>query len=103
MDTRSRNMLLLLAGTAALPLVVSQVMPAQRDLAHDLTNIGLVGTLIGLPIGLVAVPNLPTWATALILTLAGFGVKYMMLHHEEDVGELHGFEERQLAEAYGVV
>lgn len=82
------RMLLLLVGTAAVPLIIARVSQRAetKDLAYGLTNVGLVGTLIGVGLGMVIVPKLPIWASALVLTLAGVGVKTLMLPHVEEQG-----------------
>jgi len=94
MDPQARNMILLLAGTAALPIIISHFTEDQAtsDLAYGLTNLGLVGTIIGIGLGVVIVPRSPVWASALILTLTGLGLKFIMLPHGEHEHE-HAHEE----------
>jgi len=96
MNPKAKTMLLLLAGAAAAPILVDIFAREQstKDLAYGLANVGLVGGIIGVGLGLVAVPRLPTWASALILTSAGFGIKLLMLPHGE-----HGEHEETLAHA----
>jgi len=83
MNPKAKLMLFLLAGAAAAPVLVDVLSRRQetKDLAYGLANVGLVGSIIGVGLGLVTVPNLPTWASALILTGAGFGIKLLMLPH----------------------
>jgi hypothetical protein len=55
-----------------------------KDMIWTLTKIGLVGTVIGVPVGVWAMKrwNRPgeTWKTAALLTGVGFAVKEVMLH-----------------------
>lgn len=53
----------------------------QRSLTIDLVNIGLVGTLAAIPVGLALVPRAPTWVTAVALTALGIGLKVLLLPH----------------------
>jgi len=57
----------------------------QKDLATQLTIVGLVGTAIGVPLGLWAVPAFSDkpWLAALILTGASYATKAAMLPHGE--------------------
>jgi len=78
--------LLLAAGAAvSLPFLLAPALEGQeqKTLAKDLTTIGLVGTLIGVPVGLWAIPRMSTLGAASVLTLVGLGVKFLLLGHEE--------------------
>lgn len=77
--------MLLSAGiVVALPFALGLVLEEeQKTLAKDLTIIGLVGTVVGVPLGLLVVPNMSTLGAASVLTLAGLGVKFLLLSHEE--------------------
>jgi len=65
-----------------------------KALVWDLLKVGLVGTAIGIPIGVWAMKRWPTqtWKTALLLTGVGFAVKEVMLHRApvEAAAELAG-------------
>lgn len=62
-----------------------------KAMAWTLIKIGLVGTAVGVPIGIWAMKrwNQPgeTWKTALLLTAVGFGVKELMLKRPEAQSE----------------
>ena len=60
-----------------------------KRLVFDLLKIGLVGTVIGIPLGVWAMKRWPdeSWKTALLLTGVGFGVKEFMLHRRTDVAD----------------
>ena len=58
-----------------------------KDMIWTLVKMGLIGTAVGVPIGVWAMKrwNRPgeTWKTALLLTAVGFGVKELMLRGSE--------------------
>jgi len=58
----------------------------RRD-SIDLVNVGLVGTLVGVPLGLWAVPAFEEhpWKAAAVLTVASYAVKAALLPHEEHI------------------
>lgn len=61
----------------------------QKALAAQLTVIGMVGTIVGIPVGLWAVPRFAQqpWVAAAILTAASYAVKAAMLPHDEELHE----------------
>lgn len=91
--TDEQKVILALSGTLALAGFLvgwPRLNDKQRQLTIDLVNLGLVGTLIGVPVGLYLVPRVPAWATAAALTALGFGVKMVLLPHEEKEAGVHG-------------
>lgn len=56
--------------------------PENKELAWTLTKIGIVGTIISIPVGIWAIKRWPdeTWKTAVLLTALSFAVKEKMLH-----------------------
>ncbi len=71
--------------TTAGVLVGRRVLPPeQKALATQLMVIGLVGTAVGVPVGLWAVPRFEhqPWVAATILTAASYAIKAAMLPHE---------------------
>jgi len=85
MDSRTRNFILLLVGTAALPFIAQSAFagPDQKDLAIDAVNLGLTGTLIGVPIILFMSTRFSVPVTAVTLTAVGLGLKFLLLPHGE--------------------
>lgn len=55
-----------------------------KRIINDLLAIGVVGTLVSLPLGLWAIPRYrdELWKATAILTGAGFLVKHLMMHGE---------------------
>ncbi len=53
----------------------------QKSLVKDLAYIGLVGTVVSIPIGLWVVPKYRerAWISAAVLTAASYGVKHYMM------------------------
>jgi hypothetical protein len=86
MDPRTRNFVLLLAGTAAVPFIAQSAFATRenRDLAVDAANLGLVGTLVGVPLILLMVPRFNPIVTAVTLTALGFALKMYLLSHDTD-------------------
>tara|TARA_Y100000310_G_scaffold304745_1_gene344203 strand:- start:216 stop:425 length:210 start_codon:yes stop_codon:yes gene_type:complete len=56
-----------------------------KDLFWDLIEIGVVSTLISLPVGLYLIPKFKDkpWVPALALTGIGYYVKHRMIAHED--------------------
>jgi hypothetical protein len=61
----------------------------QKALASQLMVIGAVGTVVGIPVGLWAVPKFAhqPWVAAAILTAASYAVKAAMLPHDTGLPE----------------
>ena len=61
----------------------------QKALATQLVVIGVVGTAVGVPVGLWAVPRFAhqPWVAATILTAASYAIKAAMLPHESEMPE----------------
>ena len=61
-------------------------MSKDEDLFWDLIKIGVVSTLISLPIGMWLIPKYKDspWVPALALTDVGYYVKKKMISHEDD-------------------
>lgn len=59
-------------------------MSEGEKLFWNLVKIGLVSTLVSIPIGLFLVPQFKDkpWVPAMVLTAAGYAVKSYMLPHE---------------------
>lgn len=55
----------------------------QEELIWKLVKIGLVGTVISIPIGLWLIPKYKDspWVPAAALTAVGYAVKHFMLEH----------------------
>lgn len=105
MTPNQRNLLLLSGGLALAGFVFGwpRLSATQRSLTLDLVNLGLVGTLIGVPIGLWSISRFPDrpWLSAAFLTAASFAVKAVLLPHEthEEAG-VAGYAARELEAAY---
>ncbi len=87
-----------LAIAAAVPLGMYALGNSeQKQLAWDLTSIGLISTGIGTLIGLWAVPEFRDrpWVAAVLLTAASYAVKAQMLPHgsEEEHSTTGALEE----------
>ena len=86
MTPAQRNLLLLSGALALGGFLVGwpRLTSSQRSLTLDLVNLGLVGTLIGVPIGLFVIPRTTAtpWLAAAVLTAASYAVKAALLPHE---------------------
>jgi hypothetical protein len=85
MDPRLKQYLILLAIAGAAPLVAGKILGEDHQgLAHDLGSVGMAGTALSIPIGLLLFHyEVPVIWTAIGLTLMGVVIKMKMLPHEE--------------------
>lgn len=84
--TDTTKLLILAAGLGiGVPLIAEGLDQEKGDLATKLTYIGLVGTAIGIPLGMWAVPAFSDkpWVAAVLLTGASYISKAMLLPHGE--------------------
>ena len=84
--TPQQKNLLILAGALGLGGFIvgwPRLTEHQRNLTIDLVNVGLIGTLIGVPVGLVVLPRTSPAVAATVLTAVSFATKILLLPHEE--------------------